>query len=63
MVEDKTKKVPQDSSRVRLEDDYEVKFWCIRFGCSRAELERAVTMAGTLSTAVQAYLAKAGAKR
>jgi hypothetical protein len=58
MIDDKQKKVPADSSRVSLEDDYEVRFWCSRFGCSRAELEYAVRIVGHISTAVQTYLAK-----
>ena len=58
MIEDKSKKVPADSSRVSLDDDYEVRFWCIKFGCSRAELEYAVRIVGHTSTAVQTYLAK-----
>lgn len=58
MVAHNVKGVPKDSSRINLADEHEVRFWCGRFGRSRAELEQAVKVAGPSSTAVQAYLAR-----
>ena len=48
MADDKSKTAPQDSSRVNLNEPYEVQYWTQRFGCTRAELEMAVKRAGVM---------------
>lgn len=54
MSDDLTKKRPQDSSKVNVNED-EVKYWCSKFGCS--ETFRAAVMAvGVSAKAVEAYL-------
>jgi len=58
MADDKTKKGPADSSRVNVEEDYEVTYWTDTLGCSKEELRKAVKEVGTSAKAVRAYLNK-----
>lgn len=56
MSDDKTKKGPQDSNRVNVHEDHEVRYWREKFGCTEEELVNAVGMAGTSADAVEEYL-------
>ena len=56
MSDDKTKRAPQDSSRVAMGEDYEVAYWTDRFGCSREQLQKAVDAVGNSAAAVEQYL-------
>jgi len=56
MADDKTKKGPADSSRVNVNEDYEVAYWTDVFDCTKQELEKAVEKVGTSSKAVRDYL-------
>jgi hypothetical protein len=56
MVDDKTKRRPQDSSRVSLSEDWEVDYWTDRFGVSRERLREAVQAVGNGAEAVGRYL-------
>ncbi|HEY4678796.1 MAG TPA: DUF3606 domain-containing protein [Candidatus Angelobacter sp.] len=38
MADDKTKRGPQDRSRVSLSEPYEVEYWTKKFGVSKSEL-------------------------
>jgi hypothetical protein len=58
MVDDTTKRRPQDSSRVSLSEDYEVDYWTGRFGVSRERLQEAVEAVGNGADAVARYLGK-----
>lgn len=58
MADDRTKKGPQDSSRVNVNEDYEVTYWTDVLGCSKEELKQAVKEVGTSAKAVRAYLNK-----
>lgn len=58
MSDDKTKKRPQDASRVNIHQPYEVNWWCDKFNCTEAQLKAAVQAVGTSAKAVQAYLNK-----
>lgn len=58
MPDDKTKKRPQDASRINLSQSYEVEYWCNHFGCSEDELRKAVDEVGTSKEAVTDYLKK-----
>lgn len=58
MPDDKTKKRPQDASRINLSQPYEVEYWCDYFGCSEDELKKAVDKVGTSKEAVSDYLKK-----
>jgi len=59
MPDDKTRRGPADSSRINVHEDYEVRYWCEKFGCSAEQLKAAVAAAGTSVTAVQARLKSA----
>jgi hypothetical protein len=58
MVDDKTKRRPQDSTRVSLSEDWEVDYWTERFGVSRDRLRQAVQEVGNDAEAVGRYLAR-----
>ena len=58
MADDKTKKGPADSSRVNVNEDYEVAYWTDAFDCTKQELIEAVEKVGTSSKAVKDYLSK-----
>jgi hypothetical protein len=56
MSDDKSKRGPQDSSKVNVHEDYEVEYWCRKFGCTRTQLVAAVAAVGTSTAAVEKYL-------
>ena len=56
MADDKTKRAPQDSSRINIREDYEVRYWTEKFGCTKQQLEDAVKKVGTSAEAVETEL-------
>lgn len=58
MSDDLSKKRPQDASRVNVHEEWEVKYWCQKFGCTHAQLVAAVHAVGTSADAVRRYLGK-----
>lgn len=58
MPDDKTKKRPQDASRVNIHEPYEVNYWCDALSCTKAQLISAVNAVGTSAAAVRKYLGK-----
>ena len=36
MPDDKTKRRPQDASRINMHEEYEVRWWCDEFGLHEA---------------------------
>ncbi len=56
MPDDLTKTRPQDSQRINLSQDYEIRYWCKKFRCTEKELRDAVSLVGDSATAVQTYL-------
>lgn len=56
MSDDKNERAPQDSSRVAMGEDYEVRYWTDKFGVSRDRLQEAVNAVGNGADAVEAYL-------
>jgi hypothetical protein len=57
MADDRTLKGPQDRSRISLSEDYEVRYWCMKFGVSPEELKAAVNKVGNSAKAVEKELA------
>jgi Protein of unknown function (DUF3606) len=53
MADDKTLKGPQDRSRISLSEDYEVRYWCEKFGVTEEELRAAVKRVGNSAKAVE----------
>jgi hypothetical protein len=58
MADNKTEVRPQDSSRVNVNEEYEVRYWTGKFNCSKSELESAVKAVGVSASAVEQYLKK-----
>lgn len=58
MSDDLTKKKPLDSSRININEPYEVNYWCALLGVTKAQLIAAVKAVGTSVDAVRRYLGK-----
>lgn len=56
MADDKTKSGGQDRSRISLSEEYEVRDWCKKFGCTADQLKAAVKAVGNEAAAVESYL-------
>ena len=56
MADDKTKRGPQDRSRINVHEVYEVRYWTHELGVSKEQLEQAVQAAGSNVEAVRAHL-------
>jgi hypothetical protein len=56
MSDNKTLRAPQDSSRISMSEDYEVRYWTGKFGVSREELQKAVDAVGHSVVAVGKHL-------
>lgn len=52
------KKHPQDSSKVNVHENWEVKYWCEKWNISKEKLIAAVKAVGVSSSAIQKYLGK-----
>jgi hypothetical protein len=59
MSDDKTKRGPQDRSRINLNEDYEVRYWCRKFGVTPDRLLAVVQKVGTSAAAVEKELKRA----
>ena len=57
MSDDRTNRGPADRSRVNVNEDYEVRYWCKEFGCTETQLRAAVRAVGVMVTDVRRYLA------
>jgi Protein of unknown function (DUF3606) len=51
-------KRPQDSSKVNVNEDWEVQYWCGKWGVTKAQLVAAVKAVGVSATAVAKHLGK-----
>ena len=56
MSDDKNVRAPQDSSRVAMGEEYEVRYWTERFGVSRERLQEAVSAVGNGVERIEEYL-------
>jgi hypothetical protein len=55
-MDSKTEKKPQDSSRINVNEDYELRYWTKKFGVSAERLKAIVKTVGMSVTAVEKYL-------
>ena len=55
-MDDKNIKRPQDAKKINLGEEFEVRYWCERFGVSEEVLRKAVNKTGVSAVAVQDYL-------
>jgi hypothetical protein len=58
MADDKTKKRPQDSNRINLSEDYEVRYWTKELGVSEAMLRQLVERHGLVASKIRRQLGK-----
>jgi hypothetical protein len=56
MSDDKSKRGEPDRSRINPNEDYEVDYWCGKFGVTPQQLKEAVKTAGNSPDAVKAAL-------
>jgi hypothetical protein len=56
MADDKSKRGPQDRSRINLSEDYEVRYWSDKFGVTPHLLKEAVKKVGNSADAVEKEL-------
>jgi hypothetical protein len=56
LADDKTKRGPQDRSRINVHEVYEVRYWTHELGVSKEQLEQAVQAAGSNVEPVRAHL-------
>lgn len=58
MADDKTKKGPRDSSRINLNEAYEVRYWTQELGVSEAMLRQLVERHGPVAAKIRRQLGK-----
>jgi hypothetical protein len=51
---------PADPTRVALEEEWEVRWWYTKFGCTEVQLRSAIKRAGTTAVDVERELKKHG---
>ena len=49
---------PQDRSRINVEEDWEVRWWCVQFNCTETELRQAVKKVGVTAENVRKEIRK-----
>lgn len=58
MSDDRSKRSPEDLSRISLSEDYEVAYWTDALGISRDRLEEIVGRVGNNADAVRSELGR-----
>jgi len=58
MANDRTFEAPQDRIQINLSEDYEVRYWCRKFGVTPDVLREAVDKVGNSTKAVEVELGK-----
>ena len=53
-------RAPGDPTRVELREEWEVSWWCTKFGCSEMHLRKAVAQAGPAAVDVERELKRYG---
>ena len=62
MLADKAERAPDDLTRVGFDDEWEVRFWCVKFSVTPEELRACVLEVGSRAEDVEKQLRKAGRK-
>jgi hypothetical protein len=55
-MDDKTKTSGRDRQRINIHEDYEVRYWSQRFGCTPEQLKAAVEKVGVMVDNVEREL-------
>lgn len=58
MADDRTKRGPQDRSRVNTGEEYELRYWSEKWGVSPEQVKAAVAKVGNSADAVARQLGK-----
>jgi len=58
MSDNKTKRRPQDASKINMHESYEVEYWTSKWGVTRAQLQAAVKAVGVSAAKVAEHLGK-----
>lgn len=58
MAEDAKTAEPQDRSRIEMTEDWEVQWWCQKWGITAARLKDAVAEVGPLAEKVARHLGR-----
>ena len=56
LPDDKSKTRPQDAERVNVHEEYEVEYWCGKYGCTPEQLKAAVKKVGVMAKDVEKEL-------
>jgi hypothetical protein len=56
MADNKGLKGAQDRTRINLSEDYEVRYWCEKFGVTEDELRAAVKRVGNSAKAIDSEI-------
>lgn len=56
MSDDLSKKRPQDASKVNVNEQWEVQYWCKEFNCTPEQLKKAVDAVGVSAEKVRQHL-------
>jgi hypothetical protein len=59
VADDRQQRGPQDRTRINLSEDYEVQYWCEKFGVTEERLREAVHKVGDSTESVQKELNRA----
>lgn len=60
MSDDLTRKRPEDSNKINIQQDWEVNYWARKFGVTEFILKRAVSEVGPMVADVANWLRKNG---
>ena len=55
-MDDLKRRVPEDPTKININQPWEVEYWCNKLGCSEARLREAVQAVGPLVKDVKKYL-------
>lgn len=56
MADDRSKRGPPGRKQINVDEPYEVKSWCAKFGCTKAELITARATVGPMAGEIEKYL-------
>jgi hypothetical protein len=59
---DKNERIPQDLTRVGLDEEWEVRYWCARYSVTDEELRACIVEVGPRTVDVEARLRAQGKK-
>jgi Protein of unknown function (DUF3606) len=59
MADDKTNRGPADRSRINVNEDYELRYWSEKFGCTHEKLKAVVKRVGVMAKDVEAEVKRA----